>query len=348
MSPQMLTVFNRQIARTLPLLNAVAVLSAVLLALATHSTVAFAEPDSSDENIPSVLEVFDTAVEEYNNAKGRLDASIQKQADLETEIANSETLLVELTKQAGTVANMAYRGSRTTSVDALLTSDSPETFLDGLTMVKYVTSRDDRILGELKTAQATYADQKQALADEVTNEQEQLTAMEEQKAAAEDALDIAGGGQLSAGFVPGEATATQAPRNSDGSWASESATIDDPTSGGKITARTLHAYEQARAAGYTRYTHCWRTDDHGEHPKGRACDFSSAETTFLTTKATGDDKTYGDKLTGWLIANTGRLGIKYVIWYNQIWFPSSGWRTYTAGDGTASGDHYNHIHLSLQ
>jgi len=39
--------------------------------------------------------------------------------------------------------------------------------------------------------------------------------------------------------------------------------------------------------------------------------------------------------------------VLYVIWFKQIWFPDRGWRSYS-GDGTPAGDHYNHVHLSLQ
>jgi peptidoglycan DL-endopeptidase CwlO len=38
--------------------------------------------------------------------------------------------------------------------------------------------------------------------------------------------------------------------------------------------------------------------------------------------------------------------VLYVIWYRQIWFPGSGWRQYH-GAGGASGQHTNHVHLSL-
>jgi peptidoglycan DL-endopeptidase CwlO len=39
--------------------------------------------------------------------------------------------------------------------------------------------------------------------------------------------------------------------------------------------------------------------------------------------------------------------VLYVIWYNQIWLPATGWRAYH-GDGTVAGNHLNHVHLSVQ
>jgi hypothetical protein len=36
----------------------------------------------------------------------------------------------------------------------------------------------------------------------------------------------------------------------------------------------------------------------------------------------------------------------YVIWFDQIWELSSGWHAYD-GDGTPSGNHENHVHVSM-
>ena len=113
-----------------------------------------------------------------------------------------------------------------------------------------------------------------------------------------------------------------------------------------ITPRLLNAYNEARKAGFTHYTKCWRSQSSGEHGKGRACDFSANAKTFVDARATGSDKTYGDNLAAWFIAHASRLGVLYVIWYKRIWHPGQGWSSY-GGDGTPAGDHYNHVHLSV-
>jgi hypothetical protein len=92
---------------------------------------------------------------------------------------------------------------------------------------------------------------------------------------------------------------------------------------------------------------CYRPGSSGEHPKGRACDWSANASTFVDARATGDDKAYGDRLASWLLTNADRIGILYVIWYKRIWMASTGWRSY-GGDGTPAGDHYNHVHMSIQ
>ena len=61
----------------------------------------------------------------------------------------------------------------------------------------------------------------------------------------------------------------------------------------------------------------------------------------------GVTKAYGDRLAAWGVDNADRLGVLYVIWFRQIWLPGSGWKSYS-GDGTPSGDHTNHVHISVQ
>jgi hypothetical protein len=107
-----------------------------------------------------------------------------------------------------------------------------------------------------------------------------------------------------------------------------------------------NALQQARAAGFTHFTACFRQASFGEHPKGRACDFAAARTTFGGV-ATGDERTYGNNLAAWGIANADRIGVLYIIWFQRIWMPSTGWRSYS-GSGSPAAEHTNHVHISVQ
>ncbi len=101
-----------------------------------------------------------------------------------------------------------------------------------------------------------------------------------------------------------------------------------------------------RAAGFTRYTSCFSQRNSGEHPKGRACDHSAAPGGFENVNASGGDRAYGDRLAAFFVKNANRLGVMYVIWYRQIWMPSTGWRSYS-GSGGPNATHTNHEHLSV-
>ena len=142
-------------------------------------------------------------------------------------------------------------------------------------------------------------------------------------------------------------TADPAPRNPDGSWPVERCTIrPDPTTGtGCVTPRLLHLIQQAAAAGFPK-PGCYRVDDHGEHPKGRACDF------IMTSggEAAGAQKLRGDTMAAWAVANADRLCIEYVIWFRKIWTRAQGWRAYNNpwGGDDPSGWHTNHVHISVQ
>jgi hypothetical protein len=104
---------------------------------------------------------------------------------------------------------------------------------------------------------------------------------------------------------------------------------------------------QTQAAGFTRYVACYRQATWGEHPLGRACDFAAAPKGFGGI-ATGGDRAYGNNLANYFIANSRPLSVLYVIWFKQIWLPSSGWRAYTKGQGDPASDHTNHVHLSVR
>ena len=193
------------------------------------------------------------------------------------------------------------------------------------------------------TARRQYAQQRDALNAEIAVQQQQVAELAKRKADAEKAL---GNSSPTGGFTGGPASASPAPRNPDGSWPPEKCSVKDPTTSGCVTPRMLHAYNEARAAGFTHYTACQRPGTFGEHPLGRACDFAANATGFANVRASGADKEYGDRLAAWCLANADRLAVLYVIWYKQIWMPGIGWRAYT-GDGTVAGDHYNHVHLSV-
>jgi hypothetical protein len=147
------------------------------------------------------------------------------------------------------------------------------------------------------------------------------------------------------GTTPG--SAEPASHNPDGSWPEEGCTIrPDPSTGnGCVTPRLLHLIQQADAAGFPK-PGCYRIDDHGEHPKGRACDW------MMTSgdEATGAQKARGDAMAAWAVANADRLGIAYVIWFRMIWTKAEGWHAYNNpwdGDGP-SGWHTNHVHVSVR
>jgi peptidoglycan DL-endopeptidase CwlO len=326
----------------------IALAAVALLAISGGTTPAAAAPggDPDGPGNQTLQAQLDAAARAYNDAKGRLDASHVRQADVQRRLDAAVQRLGELDGEVGSVAAAAYRGSRMDVSRVFFDgTGSPAALLHDAATVQYLADRDDREIHDLNAAKKDYAEQKAALDDEVKVQEQQLAEMEKRKNDAQKALgNPKPGAPVGA---PQKASASPAPRNKDGSWPAESCSQKDPTTSGCLTPRTLHALNEARAAGFDHFTACFRSGGGGEHPRGRACDFAANPTGFQNVRAAGADKAYGDRLASWFIANTDRLAVLYVIWYKQIWFPGLGWRAYTSGDGTPSGDHYNHVHLSV-
>jgi hypothetical protein len=295
----------------------------------------------------SLREQLDAAAKGYIDAQAALENSTKRQRELTTHL---DVVAAELTVRSGNIgelAGVAYRNGRLGPVTALLTSGSPDGFLDRATALSHVATSEDRQLRALIDTRAQETLAKEGVEAEIREQRKQLEVMAKRKQQAERALAVSGGGGSSAG-VTGTNTSSAKPaaRNSDGSWPKESCNVNDPTTTGCITPRTLHAMNEAKAAGFTRFVSCHRDGGSGEHPKGRACDFAAEKTTFGGV-ATGGDRTYGNNLAAYFVKNASRLGVLYVIWFKQIWLPSSGWKAYNSGNGDPASDHTNHVHLSV-
>jgi peptidoglycan DL-endopeptidase CwlO len=338
---------RRALLRFLPL-AATAVAAALLLGT-MPATAAPGGDASGEENgvAPTLLEQLEVTNRAYLEAKAVSDASKARQAEIQAALAKAEKRLAELANEVGATANAAYRGSKFNLTAALVhDGHSADDLLQGLTTVSYLAWRDDRELREYVIAKKEYAEQLKALEAEVRLQEEQTRQMEKRKNEAVKALSAAGNGGVVNGVPVPTPTATQAPRGPNGTWPSESATVDDPTTGGRITPRMFHAYTEARRAGFDHFTGCFRPGDRFEHPKGRACDFAASKSGF-SGAAQGADRNYGDRLAGWMVGNADRLGVLYVIWYRSIWTPAAKWHSYGSGNGDPASDHTNHVHLSV-
>jgi hypothetical protein len=321
----------------------VAVLLGLVLACVAAGP-ALAAPNTDDEGASKTLRAqLSAANKGHIEAKAKLANSKKRQLELKVQLKKVEDDLVLITNEVAVLAAESYRVGRLTPINLMLNSASPNEFLQRAAAVELLAQRDGTAMRRLKEAREEVARTKAAIDNEIREQTKQVAIMAAKKKDLEKALGIGTAG----GFVDANSPlAKPAPRNSDGSWPSERCIVDDPTTSGCITARTLHAYNQARAAGFTYHTSCKRTGGGGEHPLGRACDFSSAQSTFRNSDATGAEKAYGDRLASFFVKNADRLGVLYVIWYRQIWSPSSGWRAYS-GSGSAAARHTNHVHLSM-
>jgi len=322
------------------------VLLALLVAIVGLTAPAYAEPTDSEGASDKLRKALEVATRGYVQANAKYEGSKKRQAELATELAKLEQQQQKKTAAVQNIAAAAYQTGRIGHFTALLSAESPDQFIERAIALNNAATTETDALHELAVARARTDSAKADIDAEVAVEKQQREVMAARKKQAEDALKEAGYGQSTTGPTTWVKTAKPAPRNPDGSWPDEGCTVNDPTTDGCITARTLHALQQAKAAGFTRYVSCHRSGGSGEHPKGQACDFSAAKSGFQNVAATGGDKTYGTNLAAFFIHNASRLAVMYVIWYQKIWLPGSGWRTY-GGCCTPAARHTNHVHVSI-
>lgn len=325
----------------------VAVIAVVTVLVGPVGSTASAQETDDEGGTKSLREQLDEAATKYRDAKAELDESEKRELKLLVKLDGLEKERKALIKEIQIVAAAAYRTGRVGPVTALLNASSPDAFLERVVAVDMLAKRDAEKLTRFREVTESIEEKRSQLAEEIATQEKEVRKLEEAKDQAEAALFAIGGGSTGSFEAYPAQDAKPASRNSDGSFPSEGCTEGDPTTAGCLTPRMLHAYNEARLFGFTRYTSCYRDGTFGEHPLGRACDFSASSSGFGGT-AYGNDKTYGDRLASFFVHNADALAVHYVIWYREIWFPGRGWSTYGGCGGDPASCHTNHVHVSLR
>jgi hypothetical protein len=356
---------RRRLATVLAALVAASGLALVAPAPASAAPRPLAAPgdtgDDGEGGSKSLVEQLEAASKGFVEAQEALDRSKKRQLQLAARLKELDAQLGPKQAALDDIVRQTYRTGRLGPMAAMIGADSTGGMLDRAETLSFIALKQERAVSDLKDTRAKQAQAKLAIDAEVRDQQRQVTIMAKRKTQAENALkaanaastkssgagDVAdsGGGSTSDGGS--SLLAAPAPRDSDGSLPDESCSANDPTTSGCLTPRTLHAMKEAQKDGFTRYVACFRRQNSGEHPKGRACDFAADKGGF-GGDATGASRTYGNRLANYYINNASRLGVLYVIWFRRIWLPSSGWKSYSGAGGDPSSDHTNHVHLSMR
>ncbi|GIM97745.1 hypothetical protein Ato02nite_095380 [Paractinoplanes toevensis] len=331
---------QKTVRRRLVALVALFAASAVLVA-APASAAPGDTGDDGEGGSKSLIEQVEAASKGYVEAKEALAKSKTRQTELTAKVKELDTRLGPQQAAVDLIAAQAYRTGRLGPMSALLTAESSSGFLDRAQTLETVAVKQQAVIKDLKQTRDQQQQAKLAIDATIRDQQKQVNVMAKRKAQAENALKAANQGKDDPQSTDGGKS------DSASSFQGGSGMVDDPTSGGRITQRMLHAMQQAQADGFTHYVHCFREQNSGEHPRGRACDFAADKGGFGGV-ATGSSKTYGTNLANYFINNSSQLGVLYVIWFRRIWLPSSGWKSYSGGNGDPSSDHTNHVHLSVK
>ncbi|KKK04519.1 hypothetical protein [Micromonospora sp. HK10] len=328
-----------------PLVVALAALA--IVAGPTPALAAPATPTPSgheeDDDPPLITKAIESANRQYVQAKAKLVKSQQRQRQRAEEVRAAQRQLDALRPQVSAIAAQSYRTGRIGAMAVLLESRSPDSFVQRAAGLDELNLVNGQKLAEINAAKTRAEQAKLALDAEVREQQRLTNAMAREKAATEKALKLVGGLDFTGGLVSATSrvAAIGPGRTADGDWKAESCSENDPTTSGCITPRTLHAYKEVKKAGFNRFVGCYRSGGPWEHPKGRACDWSLQKSGFASWH-NNDMRMYGNNVAAFLIRNADRLGIYYVIWNRQIWFPATGWKSYSG-----PSNHTDHVHMSL-
>ncbi|MEU8252823.1 hypothetical protein AB0C06_00950 [Micromonospora inaquosa] len=297
-----------------------------------------------EDGEPKLLnDVIEQANRDYSAAKSKLDKSKKRQSELAAEVDRAKADLDALAPQVGQIAAQSYRTGRIGAIAMLLESDNPDSFVQRAAVLDEMNMVNEKKLAEVNVVKARAEQAKLALDTEVREQQKQTAVMAKRKSEADKALSLVGGKGFTGGLVDAKSPVAKIGpgRTADGDWKAQSCSENDPTTSGCITPRTLHAYKEVKRAGFNRFVGCYRPGGPWEHPKGRACDWSLQKSGFSPWH-NEDTRTYGNNVAAFLIRNADRLGIYYVIWNRQIWFPATGWSSYSG-----PSNHTDHVHMSL-
>lgn len=309
-----------------------------------NDTSSSADEQAGDDGEDSLLlnDVLESSNRRYVQAKAAVAKSTKAQLTLAGEIRTAEARRNLLIPEVNAIAAQQYRTGNLSTAGFLLGSNGSDDFLKKAVSLEEINSLHDQKLRELDRAIDEVNAKKAALDAEIRSQQTNLASMRKQKESADKALALVGGEGLTQGFVTAKSpVAAPAPRNAEGGFSPEQCTVNDPTTDGCITPRTMHLYKEVKKAGFNRFVGCHRNGGPFEHPKGRACDWSLQKSGFSVAH-NADMKNYGNNLMAFLVRNADRLGIYYVIWYAQIWFPATGWHGYHG-----PSNHKDHVHVSL-
>lgn len=336
-----------KVRRPAPVRRLLAALVALVIGLtiAAYPTAASADPG---EGLSDLFVELGQAQQAYLDAKALLDASVARQQQLTETLATADEKMAGYQQAVGVIAHRGFVSSGFTSVTGILTSGagSSEQLLDVLSIDDALSTHETNEVRALREAVAEANALQASIDAEVAAQTAALQEMEAKKEQAENALWRTGSAGPASGFGGNASVVAEpAPRNADGSWSKEERSVWEPNTSNYITPRVAHARDEAIKAGFSNWAECYYGGGSGEHPKGRACDFAVDDCRFCGD-AQGAAKQYGTDLAAFFVFNAQRLGVLYVIWYRQIWLPSSGWRSYS-GCCTSSQKHTNHVHLSV-
>lgn len=314
---------------TFPRVVAAGVLAAVTLALSPAGTAA-AAPKPTEKQLRAELSKLnkkvDKLIETYNAKRVALAKAQKAEQSAEERLAAADKTLADTQAKVSRMASLSYQGG-----DPGLASMMWSTNIGGRAVLDQLNNEQEAILAGVtaaRTAKKQAVDEAAGLTSQIKDDAEEVAGQRE------DAEDVIKDIEKKLNDLVPYGTG----RRSDGSWAPELPSGDD-----NITPRMRQVRELIKKDFNLPFeVGCYRVDDHGEHPLGRACDFMMSSGGSMPSAA---NNALGDQIAAWAMKNKDKLGVKYVIWKQRI-DQGSGWSG-MSDRGGITANHFDHVHISM-
>ncbi|MCG5216275.1 hypothetical protein [Streptosporangium sp. KLBMP 9127] len=269
----------------------------------------------------------DTLIEDYNAKRVALAEAQKTEKKAKKRLNAADDAYERAAKEVGSIARLRYEVSDST-VPALPTGES----MGGAALLEQMAAEQTAHLQGFSTARDSRkkaADEAAALTTKIRLQAEDV---DRKRKDAEKLID-----QIEKKLDQLIPTGTG--KRSDGSWAPEL-----PVGSDNITPRTRLMRDEIKDRFKLSTVGCYRVDNMGEHPLGRACDFMLSSGGAMPGAARA---ALGDQISAWTIKNARKLGVKYVIYKQRIYnIGSPGWRG-MSNRGSVTENHFDHVHVSM-
>ncbi|MET8161080.1 hypothetical protein ABZT47_32380 [Sphaerisporangium sp. NPDC005289] len=297
------------------------------------STAGAAAPKPTEKQLKAQLAALgkqvDKLIAQYNAKRVAVAKAKDAEKKARERLKAAETELTASEGQVGDIAQLSYQAGSGLGMMRELMSPG----FGGAAMLQQLQAEQSAEIGRYATARDARkkaADDAAALTDGLRDDVVEVTAQrrdaEKLIGQIKDKLDR---------LVP-----TAPGKQANGSWAPEL-----PAGSENITPRMRLMRAEVKDHFPLRFpVGCYRPENSGEHPLGRACDFMLSSGGAMPSPA---GVAMGEQIAAWAIKNGGKLGVKYVIYRQRIYnlgFP--GWRS-MANRGGITANHFDHVHISM-
>lgn len=306
--------------RALPL-AAATVGAATLLNL---SGVAHADPDDVDideltARADELEETYDGELLQFTEIKDRVDEAEETLEELEGRLESSRT-------GVSAIAAAQYKSDGFDPTLQIVFSSEPEDMFADAATVNYLGESQAEEITELIDLRDDQASVTEELQNELSEASDLIDTLEEEREEVTERIAEYEAEQVPE--TPGDGSIPDSARG--GGWEQTQPRM------AAIRDEVIMEFGAPFPVGCHRPS----ADDHGD---GRACDFMMSANGAAPTEA---NRQLGTQIADYGIANADRLGIKYIIWEQQIWQSTSRQWTFMNDRGDLTQNHYDHVHIS--